>query len=71
MINLNLTLEELNHVLALLGKFAYDDVANLVLMIRAQATPQVQKIIDDANKQASQTTDGAPSSTEPVTIATQ
>lgn len=37
-----LTLDEINHILGLLGKREFDEVASLIIKIRGQVIPQVQ-----------------------------
>lgn len=51
MFNFELTLDEANFILGLLGKQPYDNVAALILKIKQQAEPQlprVQREIEDA-----------------------
>lgn len=53
---IQLTLEEINHILGLLGKREFDEVASLIIKIRGQVIPQVQA---QAQTQAQQETDAA------------
>lgn len=43
MINLALSLEQVNHLLGILGKTPFDQSAGLIHLIREQAIPQLPK----------------------------
>jgi hypothetical protein len=46
MIKLDLTIDEVNVVLASLGKQSFEAVANVIQKIQQQASPQVQEIVE-------------------------
>jgi hypothetical protein len=46
MIKLDLTIDEVNVVLASLGKQAFEAVATVIQKIQQQAGPQVQEIVE-------------------------
>jgi hypothetical protein len=52
MIKLELTIEEVNMILRVLGKHPFDEVAALVVKIKQQGDPQAQAIADTAAAQA-------------------
>lgn len=57
MFNFELSLDEANFILGLLGKQPYDQVAPLILKIKQQADPQierVQKEIEATQKKAAE-----------------
>jgi hypothetical protein len=43
MIDLNLTVQEVNSIMAMLGRQPYEQVEGLIAKIRAQALPQLPK----------------------------
>jgi hypothetical protein len=56
--NVQLTLDEINYVLGLLGKREFDEVAQLILKIRSQVIPQVQAQAAEAETTSEESAEG-------------
>lgn len=55
MFNFELTLEEANYILSLLGQQPYDNVAPLILKMRQQADPQIPRVQAEIEEHAKAT----------------
>jgi hypothetical protein len=50
MINLELTVDECNTILRVLGKHPFDEVVSLISKIKAQGEPQVAAMVAEQDK---------------------
>ena len=51
-ITLSLTVGEVNQVLAIIGKYPFDEVNRLVVRIHEEGQPQINKIVEDLKAKA-------------------